>query len=191
MAHDRPPRGAHSLGDGGKTNTRKLLLALLGLLLVALLAGVLLSLLIGDDDDDQASRPAATATQAGSATGATPGELSVEGDSLLPVRGSLARYVGAEAEGRGITVQRVAGQQGFWVGTSERDSVYVEFGAKAGETEEGAQYKPKVGDRVNLSGPVRPAPEQPGRTLHVPVSDERVIQRQGVFINADEVRPAR
>jgi len=36
---------------------------------------------------------------------------------------------------------------------------------------------PRVGDTVNLTGPVSQPPEQPGRTFHILVSGEKAILR--------------
>lgn len=194
-------RGARSAFDDDDGGGRKKgwLPWLLGLLALLLVGGLLIALLSGGDDEDKAAKTQTTQTQAdatadqatpaGGATDGDAGTLTVAGTSLLPPPGDLTQYVGETATGENVVVQSVAGQQGFWVGTSEQDRVYVEYGAKAGGTEEGAAFKPQVGQKVNLEGPVRPAPEQPGRTLRVPVADEKLIKQQGAYINADRVEP--
>lgn len=195
----RRSRGATSLGDGGGGRRRGLgwLWGLLALLLVAALVILLISLL-GGDDDDESARTGQTTTQAGQATDqAAPaagsategGTLTAEGTSLLPVPGGgLESYVGDNADGRGVTVQKVVEQEGFFVGTSAQDRVYVEYGGDVGEDER--QFAPTVGDRVDLTGPVRPAPEDPAQTLKLDAEDAKTVSDQGGYINADSAQPA-
>jgi hypothetical protein len=191
----RGARSAYGHDDGRKRKKRPWLLWLLGLLALLLLALALIALLGGDDKKDKADKASQSSGQsadkAASGGGAAAGgTLTAGGASLLPPPSDLSDRVGDSAEGKGVTVQAVAGQQGFWVGTSKKERVYVEYGAKAGGTEKGAAFKPKVGQKVNLTGPIRPAPEQPGRTLKVSVADEKLIKQQGAFINADRVEAA-
>ncbi len=65
--------------------------------------------------------------------------------------------------------------------------MYVEFGAEVGEDETAGDFTPAVGDRVNLEGELRPAPAEPGRTLHLKAADARVVEQQGAFVNATNV----
>jgi hypothetical protein len=85
-------------------------------------------------------------------------------------------------------VQSVSGQAGFFAGTSPQDRVYVEWSSAVGENE--ASFLPKVGDRVNLRGPVRPAPADPARTLKLSPEDAQLVSSQGAFVNAEEVTRA-
>jgi hypothetical protein len=78
--------------------------------------------------------------------------------------------------------------EGFWVGSSAQDRVYVEWGGDVGADE--ATYRPKVGEKVNLTGPVRPAPEDPAQTLNLKAADADLVRSQGGYINADDVTPA-
>ena len=165
---------------------------LLGILalaaIVALLAG-----LIGRDDDERAATGQTTNGQTG---GAPATGLSAGGTQLLPVpSGGLGDAVGQCAQGREVVVRSVVrGQEdpdaleGFWVGSSDRDRVYVEWGGDVGADE--ASYVPKVGETVNLSGPVRPAPENPERTLNLGSADAELVRSQGGYVNAEEVTPA-
>lgn len=169
-------------GGGGLPRWLLPLLALLALLvlLVLLLRGC------GDDEETTSSTTPPAATQPAGGPGGGAGDLTAEGSSLLG-QDDLSGRVGQTATGTGVKVVKVVGQQGFWVGRSETDRVYVEYGAKAGTAEAGAEFKPKVGDTVDLTGEVRPAPEQPGRTLKVEADDEALITQQGAFLNADTV----
>jgi hypothetical protein len=64
-------------------------------------------------------------------------------------------------------VQSVVKDEGFWVGSSQRNRVHVEYGGDVG-VDENQGVEPSVGDKVNLTGPVRTAPENPARTLNLP-----------------------
>lgn len=182
--------GARSVGDGGNRRGGWWKWLLLLLLLVALV--ILLISLLGGNDKKKSSSSATTTTQSQSAQAgsASAGKLTAGGTSLLPVPSDLSTYVGSDATGQNVVVQKVDGQQGFWVGNSMRDRVYVEYGAKAGGTEQGAAFKPTVGQRVDLRGPIRPAPAEPGRVLKIAGADEDLVKQQGAYINADTVRAA-
>ncbi|MDQ4036873.1 MAG: hypothetical protein M3313_00610 [Actinomycetota bacterium] len=59
--------------------------------------------------------------------------LTVDGSSLLPLdsvataSGSIAQYVGESAIGRGVPVLSVTADEGFWVGMSPSDRVWVQL----------------------------------------------------------------
>ena len=100
--------------------------------------------------------------------------------------GGLAAFEGEQATGRQVTVQSVVKDEGFWVGTSQQDRVYVEYGGDVGANEtQGSE--PAVGDKVNLTGEMRPAPQNPGRTLNLSDTDARQVSQQGAYVNADDV----
>ena len=180
--------GAYSVGDRDrKGGWWKWLLALLAVL--AVLALLLLLLNGGDDEESASSGAATTATQpndSASAASTDGGSLTAEGASLLPVAADgLSTYVGRQAEGQQVRIQAVVEDEGFFVGTSDTDRVYVEYGGDVGENEQ--QFVPEVGDVVNLTGPVRPAPEDPAQTLNLDRADAQVVEQQGGYVNADSV----
>lgn len=194
--------GARSVGDHDKKGGGwwKWLLALLLLLLALFL---LLSLLDGDDDDKEQSTTAAqtaspTATEpsadpsasAGAGAGAG-GTLTADGTALLPVPvAGLTDFAGQAGEGKGVEVQSVVQDEGFFVGTSDTDRVYVEYGGDVGDDETDG-FTPKVGDKVDLTGPVRPAPEDPASTLNLSdAADADLVTQQGAYVNADTVTEA-
>ena len=184
-------QGARTAGDGGPRRKRGgWLWWLLGLLALLLLGALLLGLFNGDDKKSSSAKQSAEKTAApsgGAAAGA--GSLVVGGTSLLPVPSSgLADYEGQPATGKDVTVQSVVKDEGFWVGSSKQDRVYVEFGGDVG-TNENQGFEPKVGDHVNLTGPVRPAPANPAQTLNLPTADARMVSRQGAYINATNAEP--
>ena len=195
---ERVSVGARSVGGGPEKGAGWLKWLVLLLLLLA--AVVLLVSLLGDDDEDTAATgPAVTASDpatpssgaAGGATASGTGALPAAGQSLLGASPDVfGGAVGEQASGRGVEVLSVVEDEGFFVGTSPQDRVYVELGGDVGENEQAAAYEPQVGDRVDLDGEVRPAPEDPGRTLRLEAEDASVVEEQGAFVNASDVREA-
>jgi hypothetical protein len=153
---------------------RKLLPLLLGLLLAILLALLLISLIGGDDDTSSSNA----------------GRLSSGGATLLPppARG-LSGQVGKTATGKDVVVQSVNGNEGFFVGSSAKDRVYVEWGGDVGENEP-SRFQPKKGDKVNLTGPLQAAGPQQLRKLKLSEADAQLVRSQGAFVNADRVSAA-
>ena len=192
--------GARSIGAGDKSTGKKAgwLKWLLLLLLLLVVAGILIALLTGGDDEETGSNatpsPAAQSQGAGAGAGANAagtgenGTLVAAQQSLLGAGGAaFAGAVGEQVTGRDIEVVSVVEDEGFFVGTSEQDRVYVEFGGDVGEDETAADFRPAVGDRVSLEGELRPAPEDPGRTLRLEAADAQVVEQQGAFVNATNV----
>lgn len=104
-----------------------------------------------------ASAPVSTPTAApGAQSGPGSGALTAGSTSLLPVaaiagpNGELTSQVGQQATSTGATVQSVPADEGFWVGTSETDRVWVQLTGGAGES----GYTVKPGDRVDFTGQV-------------------------------------
>ena len=177
-----PGTGAHAAGEGPRRR-RGLgwLWWLLGLLALAGIIALVLALAGGDGDD----------------SGQAGGQLRAGDTQLLPVpAGGLGSLVGQRVEGRQVVVQSVVrGQEdpdaleGFWVGSSEQDRVYVEWGGDVGADE--ATYQPEAGQRVNLEGPVKAAPQEAARVLNLDGPDARLVEEQGAYVNADRVTAAR
>ena len=151
---------------------RRLLPLLLALLLAALLAILLISLLGGDDGGDDA------------------GQLSAGGAQLLPPpAGGLSAAVGKTATGRHVVVQSVNGNEGFFVGSSRTDRVYVEWGGDIGQ-DEASRFRPTKDDKVNLTGPVQAAGPEQLRKLKLSAEDRELVRSQGAFVNANRVTEA-
>jgi hypothetical protein len=102
-----------------------------------------------------APSPAAPTGPEPGGAGAGEGGLTVGGAALLPLAGaagpdgSLAGRVGEQVTASGATVQSVAADEGFWVGTSETDRVWVQLQG-GGESD----YLVRPGDRVEFDGPL-------------------------------------
>jgi len=160
------------------------------LLLVAgfVAAATVLSLRSIDDQPRAAAKPPQPAA-AGPPTGTLQGTALAP---LLPVppREGLRRFVGRPALGQGLPVQSINGNEGFWVGSGQRDRVYVEWGGDPGGRE-AAGFRPSQGDSVDLIGPVQPAPADPARSLRLNAEEAQLVRSQGAYVNATRVVPSR
>lgn len=205
-------RGAHAMGGGRKKGGGWLKWLLLGLLAAALLALIIGLVSCGDDEDEAAAPAAATqaegaaegaadeaggaasgaADEAGDAAGeagAGAGALTAEGQDILPTDVDIAGRIDQQATGEAVTVQSVT-DSGFFVGTSAQDRRFVEWGGDVGDDEADQTFRPKVGDKVNLQGPLKEAPENPAQTLDLPEDEAALVSEQGAYVNADRVEPA-
>jgi RNA polymerase sigma factor (sigma-70 family) len=122
-----------------------------------------------------------------------PGDLRLtsEGRAILPLTGrpSLSRYAGDPVRAQGVRVQQVAADEGFWVGTSPRDRVWVQL---TGTRESRPRVQP--GDRVSFTG--RMVEHQPGFARRVRVTAGEgagLLDQQGyhVEVRADRLRGTR
>ena len=167
--------GARRVEGRSGGGLRKLLPLLLGLLLAALLAVLLISLTGGDDDNSSSDA----------------GQLTAGNAQLLPPpAGGLSAQVGQTATGKDALVQSVNGNEGFFVGSSTKDRVYVEWGGDIGENE-ASRFQPQQGDKVNLTGPLQAAGPAQLRKLKLSEADAQLVRSQGAFVNADRVRQAK
>lgn len=166
-------------GDEGKgwSKRKRLLLGLLALVAVVLLV-LLLMTLLGGDDKKKSAAPA-------------PGTLTADGQPLVPTPPSgLGGLAGDPAKATAVVVQSVNGNEGFFVGPSVADRVYIEWGGDVGENE-ASRFQPKVGDTVDLTGLVQKASRGELKRLGLPVDAEELVEQQGGFVNADTVTAAK
>jgi hypothetical protein len=170
--------GSRRIGGTRSGGTRKLLPLLLGLVLAIALAVLLISLIGGDDSGD-------------GNTGSSGGQLTASGISLLPPPANgLSAQAGKTVTGKNVVVQSVNGNQGFFVGSSAKERVYVEWGGDVGENE-ASRFRPQKGQRVNLTGPLQPAGTRQLSKLKLSSADAELVRSQGAFVNADRVAVAK
>ena len=109
---------------------------------------------INPTTDPAATTPATTPATAGSGQGT----ITAGGQPLLPladatkigVNGDLSAYTATNATATAVEVQSVPADEGFWVGSSPSDRVWVQLTGKAGES----PYTVKKGDLVSFTGTV-------------------------------------
>lgn len=83
-------------------------------------------------------------------------------------------------------MQSVNGNEGFFVGESVDERVYVEWGGDIGE-DEASKFQPKQGQKVQLTGPVQKADSGTLAKLKLSGADRQLVTSQGGFVNAETV----
>ncbi len=166
-----------------------------GLALLALL-GVLAFLVIrnvadaGDEPgvDVTNDRVGGAAESGGSSSGGG-GTLTAGSRSLLPLSaGSLRSLSGQAVTGKGVVVESVVADEGFWVGASATDRIFVFLlpQARGSGGESGVQVR--KGQRVELAGKLQPLPSSVA-TLGVDDAEGAAqLRSQGHYIEATSVR---
>lgn len=172
------PHGASPVGGGNGGDRRKRGLLLGALLLAVLLLAALLLSQCGADDDTAGSAstpsssrsedastsasasPTATAsapTPPAAAPGGAAGQIvAADGADVLGLTGrpdaaaALGALVGQQVTATGAQVLSVPADEGFWVGTSEQQRVWVQLTGEAGES----PYQVAEGDTVDFEGAV-------------------------------------
>jgi len=112
--------------------------------------------LIGTTSPDLASLGThLTSTEDPPAPSASDSELTAGGVALLPLSvsaaadGGLEAFAGEPAVARGVTVLSVTADEGFWVGTSSTDRVWVQLNGSGV-----SPYTVRAGDRAHFTGVV-------------------------------------
>lgn len=205
MAQDRTSRrstGAYAPEGGDRGSGTRWLWWLLGLLLLIALAILLISLLSGDDDDKDKKKaktpttqtaPPATAgstdttpapsASSGAAGGA--GQITADGQKVLPLPsgGALQKYESKTAQGASVNVQSVVGDEAFWVGSSASDRVLVHL-----EISQESPFKVKVGDKVTLTGRVKPVDDStPGQLGVTDTEGAALLKKEGEYIGVTKL----
>jgi len=128
------------------------------------------------DHDHRAARGGAP----GGGGGGSGVRLVVPGRSLLPVPGRevLARHAGQRVRGEHVPARGVYADEGFWVGTSDGDQLWVQLIGR-GES----PFRVRAGQRASFTG--RLVPNPPGfaeRVGMVPEEGADLAGRQGHHI---------
>jgi RNA polymerase sigma factor (sigma-70 family) len=117
-----------------------------------------------------------------------PGDLTLtsQGRAILPLTGRppLSRYAGDPVRAQGVRVQQVAADEGFWVGTSPRDRVWVQL---TGTRE--SRRRVQRGDQVSFTG--RMVEHQPGFARRVGVTAREgagLLDQQGYHVEVSTNR---
>ena len=187
-----PPVPA-STSDGGRSRRTAPLAwlpwALLGLLLLTLLVVALLAR-AADGGGGRAADDTAAAAPAGGATDAA-APLSVGGSAVVGLPASrLAALQGQPAQGS-ARVESVVADEGFWVGDSAEQRVFVFLTPEARRSAGESGFQVEPGQTVALKGTVKASSPEFARS--VGVTDEegaRQLVEQGAYVEATEVRLA-
>ena len=179
LSYPANPPGATPIGGGNRGGGRKKGLLLGAALLAVLLLAALLLSQCGTDDPQTSSNgaaqtsedagssasssaeggSAASSASGGSAAGGAGGSgqiVTADGESVLDLvaqpdpAAALRALAGQPVTGTGVQVLSVPADEGFWVGTSDQQRVWVQLTGEAGES----PYQVKEGDTVDFEGTV-------------------------------------
>ena len=164
--------------------------ALLGLLGLLLLLSLLAGKLVGGEDDDSTAGNSNGSNAAAAAPAA--GTLTVAGTDLLADRASLGKiggFDGKAAVGKGVQVQSVVADEGFWVGSSATDRAFVYLTPEARKSNGESGFQVKAGQRIDLNGTVaRVSPKGAAELGVTDAEGARQLTGQGAYVRADQVR---
>ena len=153
-------------------------LALLGVLLLAVL---LVTTNLAAEDDAGAGDEVRGTTEAPAA--AATGE-----PVALPMAPSeLAAHAGRSVEGRGLHVQSVVADEGFWIGDDTTSRVFVVLTDEAKATDGESPFQVTAGQRVDLAGTVRPLPPDLPPFGLEPAEGAEQLRQQGHHIEATRI----
>lgn len=168
--HPRRQVGATPVGASDRKRRPAWLLPLLLLLAAVVVASLLLSQCGGDDDEDASAaggtrNPTSSSSadpSTGTSSSASPtartgagqaGTLTAGTTSLLPLTaqadpaGALGAVSGQDVQGVAVQVLEVPADEGFWVGTSDTERIWVQL-TGGGES----PYQVTAGDVIDLQG---------------------------------------
>ncbi len=169
------------------------LLALIVLLALAVGAWLLFA---DDDSDVEVVGQGATATSAPAPPTSAPamdgnpairaGDIFAGGQRVLPGGESqLTRFVGQPAEGRTVRVLSVPADEGFWVGTSPTNRVFVHLSLTPRES----PFNVQAGEMVTFSGTMKAVPPDAGTRWGLTAAEGlEDLRRQGAYIEATSVK---
>lgn len=206
--HPRRQVGATPVGASDRKRRPAWLLPLLLLLAALVVGSLLLSQCGGDDDDDAAAAdgsPSSTSSSsavpspsttgsasptagagAGQAGAGQAGTLTAGTTSLLPLTaqadpaGALGAVSGQDVQGTAVRVLEVPADEGFWVGTSDSERIWVQL---TGDGE--SPYQVEAGDVIDLQGTL--VPHAAGFAAQVGVTDAAAaaqLDEQGHHVEA-------
>ena len=154
--------------------------ALLGLLALALLLGLLLASLAKDDDNGS--------SQSSGSAAASSGQLTAKGADVLGSTGALRGHVGQQADGKGVLVQSVVSDEGFWVGSSASQRVFVHLSQASRDGQAESPYQVRAGDHVDLTGTVQRLGSTSARDFGVTAAEgASQLTSAGAFVEAKSV----
>ena len=133
-----------------------------------------------------ASAGAGAAPGAGSAGGAT---LTANGEDLLAAAagGGLAARAGQAVTGS-ATVESVVSDEGFWVGSSAEDRVFVFLTPEARQSQGESGFQVTAGQTVQLEGAMTALEETPEVTEGVESAEGAdQLSSQGAYVRAESV----
>lgn len=127
----------------------------------------------GGDPDGAGTGSASTGAATGSATpttaaaapaapaaGTSAGTVTAAGRALLPLpAGGLASALDQAADGKGVNVESVVADEGFWVGSDPNNRLFVFLSDEAKAATGESPFQVKAGQKVDFAGTVKALPD--------------------------------
>jgi hypothetical protein len=208
----RPPVGATPVGGKERKRRPAWLIPLIAAIAAVIVLLLLLSQCGTNGDDGDTSGAGATSSadaddssgsaQSGSRSGSPsssaagqgnaasvgqPGTITANGTAVLPAAGAnpggaLAAFAGQPAQGAAVQVLLVPADEGFWVGSSDTERVWVQL---TGEGE--SAYQVQAGDTVDFEGTVVAHPGGFSEQVGITEADGAAqLTQQGHHIEVDK-----
>jgi len=133
-----------------------------------------------DDPTAPESESGTSETESPVSGPAQEGTVTVDGTPILPLpEAGLAEFAGGAAEGQSVPVQSVVSDDGFWVGSSETDRLFVFL--DIGEAEPPPPLE--LGEPISISGTLEPAPADPETEFGIRAEDGLAqLMEQGYYL---------
>ncbi len=147
----------------------------------------------GSTTGPQAGAPSAAASGAASAapSGAAQGaaaSLKVGDRALLPLAsGSLTGDLGQPVTGT-ARVESVVSDEGFWVGSSAQERVFVHLTPQARKADGESPFQVRGGQTVEFTGRLVSAAQSAGPLADVTAQEgKQQVQQQGAYVSAERI----
>ena len=143
----------------------------------------------GTAEEGSSESGASAAPDAQASAGAAGGSLTADGQDLLAAAagGSLADRAGQAVTGT-ATVESVVSDEGFWVGSSAEERVFVFLTPEARQSQGESGFQVTAGQTVQLEGAVTALQESPEVAEGVEAAEGAdQLTSQGAYVRADSV----
>lgn len=133
-----------------------------------------------------AASPTAASSAAAPTAGASP--LSAGNQAILPVPAAgLAALSGQAVTGTSVPVESVVADEGFWVGSSATERVFVFLTPEARSSQGESPFQVEAGQRITLEGTLIPLPGDPASLGVDATEGADQLAQQGQLVQAARV----
>ena len=127
--------------------------------------------------------PGATTGPAGDGSPPAKGSVMSGTTPLLPSPSAgFASFVGEDAKGDAVSVESVVADEGFWVGTSPTDRLFVHL-----DVASESRQQVRAGQRVSFDGTVRKLTQDPAQLGLDPDEGATQLKEQGTYVVAHDL----
>lgn len=126
----------------------------------------------------------------GAPSGSSGDTLMAGGQALLPLaaQGRLGTLSGQTVTAKGVVVESVVSDEGFWVGPSATERVFVALLPQARGTAGESPFQVRKSQRVELAGKLRPVPSNVASLGVDETEGAAQLRSQGQYVEATSIR---